>query len=775
MKQGIIKNYPLLPLRGLLVFPAMIIHLDVGREKSIKALEAAMVQDRYIMLSTQKEAQTDEPRPQDIYEFGTVVTIKQLLKLPGGTIRVLVEGVHRAKIVEFIDGESYMSVSVEEFPEENDKSAEAEALKRMVVEQFEQWVKLGKKIPPDTLLSVLGVEEIGRLADIIAGHLSLSLEDKQLLLDAVDTVDRLNLLCGFLSRELEILEIEKKISQRVRKQVEKNQKEYYLREQMKAINKELGDKDGKAGEVEELRRRMAGLELAEEVKTKLAKEIDRLEKMPGMTAESAVVRTYIDILLELPWSDSSEDNTDIDAAEKILDEDHYGLARVKERIIEHLAVRCLTEEMKGPILCLVGPPGVGKTSIAKSVARAMGRKFTRASLGGVRDEAEIRGHRRTYVGALPGRIIQGMRNCGKKNPVFLLDEVDKMSSDFRGDPGAALLEVLDPEQNNAFSDHYVELPFDLSKVFWIVTANTTHTIPKPLLDRMEMISIPGYTEEEKRQIAIKYLIPKQVKLHGLADGLISISDHALLGIIRDYTREAGVRELERCIAGVCRKAARKLVGKKKRSKVVVTAGNLNAFLGIAKYHNTDKRTAAEAGIATGLAWTSVGGEVLEVETSVIKGKGELFLTGQLGNVMKESARAGYTYIKRRAQELKLADDFYKDLDIHIHLPEGAIPKDGPSAGITMATSMISALTGRKVAADIAMTGEITLRGRVLPVGGIKEKVLAAHRYGVKRVVLPAANKRDLEDLPANVKKRLTFLPVSHMDEVLALALENSDA
>ncbi len=769
-----IKVYPLLPLRGLLVFPAMVIHLDVGRDKSIKALEAAMVQERHIMLATQKEAQTDEPSPEDIYEVGTVVQIKQLLKLPGGTFRVLVEGMCRAKILEFMNADAYITVKVQQFPEEGAKSAEAEALKRMAVEQFEQWVKLGKKIPPDTLLSVMGVEDSGRLADMIAGHLSLKLEDKQFLLGAVDSIDRLNLLCDFLSRELEILEIEKTLSQRVRKQVEKNQKEYYLREQMKAINKELGDKDGKTGEIEEFRRRMTQQNLPDEVKEKLGKEIERLDKMPGMTAESAVIRTYIDILLELPWVAASEDNLDIEAAERMLDEDHYGLEKVKERIIEHLAVRCLTEEMKGPILCLVGPPGVGKTSIAKSVARAMGRKFTRASLGGVRDEAEIRGHRRTYVGALPGRVIHGMRNCGTKNPVFLLDEVDKMSSDFRGDPSSALLEVLDPEQNNTFSDHYVEIPFDLSKVFWIVTANTTHTIPKPLLDRMEVISIPGYTEDEKKEIALRYLLPKQVKLHGL-EGLINITEKAIPSIIRDYTREAGVRELERSIAAVCRKAARKVLGKKRRGKVTVTVANISDFLGVAKYHNTDKRTAAEAGIATGLAWTSVGGDVLEVEASVTKGKGELFLTGQLGNVMKESAQAGYTYIKRRAQELHLAEDFYKDLDIHIHLPEGAIPKDGPSAGITMATSMISALTGRKVAADLAMTGEITLRGRVLPVGGIKEKVLAAHRYGVKRVVLPEANERDLDDLPGNVKKSLTFMPVSHMDEVLAVALEQPDA
>lgn len=773
LKETKLKEYPLLPLRGILVFPTMIIHLDVGRDKSIKALETAMLQDRLIMLSTQKEAQTDNPGFDDIFQVGTVMQIKQLLKLPGGTIRILVEGLHRAKIEGFDDSGDYIIVKVEEYFEEDIRSTEIETLKRLVFEQFELWVKNGKKIPTDTILSVMGVEEAGRLADIIAGHLTLNIDDKQKLLNAVDMTDRLNLLYDFLSREMEILEIEKKISQRVRKQVEKNQKEYYLREQMKAINKELGDKDEKASEIEEFRRRVDEGQLPENVREKIGKEIDRLEKMPTMTAESAVARTYIDTLLSMPWTAVSADNLDLDHAEKILDEDHYGLEKVKERILEYLAVRALTDEMKGPILCLVGPPGVGKTSIAKSVARAMDRKFTRASLGGVRDEAEIRGHRRTYVGALPGRIIQGMKNSGYKNPVFLLDEVDKMNSDFRGDPASALLEVLDPEQNNTFSDHYVELPFDLSKVFWIVTANTTHPIPKPLLDRMEVISLPGYTELEKKEIALRYLIPKQVKLHGLENGLINISENAVARIIREYTREAGVRNLERSIAGVCRKAARMVLKKKKRSRVTVNAGNLEKFLGIPKYIDNDKRLEPEAGIATGLAWTSVGGEVLEVETSVTKGKGELLLTGQLGDVMKESARAGYTYIRSKAEELHLAEDFYKEYDIHIHLPEGAIPKDGPSAGITMATSMVSALTGRKVFSDVAMTGEITLRGRVLPVGGIKEKVLAAHRYGVRRVLLPKANKKDLEDIPENVRKQIEFVPVSHMDEVLSLALEES--
>lgn len=768
-----LKTYPFLPLRGILVFPTMIMHLDVGRDKSIKALEAAMLHGRKIMVASQKEAQKDQPGFSDVHHIGTVMKVRQLLKLPGGTIRILVEGLKRAQIEKFEDIGEYVNVEVQEYEDDDSESSELETLKRLIIEKFEQWVKIGKKVPTENLLSILGVDEVGKIADIIAGHLTLNIDDKQKLLAAIDLTQRVNLLHDFLTRELEILEIEKKISQRVRKQVEKNQKEYYLREQVKAINKELGDKDDKVSDITEFRDRLEKAKLPKEAHEKVSKEIDRLEKMPSMTAESAVARTYIDTMLSLPWSKESKDSKDVDKAEKVLDEDHYGLEKVKERILEHLAVRALTNEMKGPILCLVGPPGVGKTSIAKSIARAMNRKFARASLGGVRDEAEIRGHRRTYVGALPGRVIQGMRKCGFKNPVFLLDEVDKMSNDFRGDPSAALLEVLDPVQNNSFSDHYVEVPFDLSKVFWLVTANTTQTIPRPLLDRMELISLPGYTEYEKKEIAKRYLAPKQEKLHGL-ENLITISDNALSRIIREYTREAGVRTLERNIAAICRKAARKILQKKKRSKLTINAGNLESYLGIPKYHDTDKRLEDEAGIVTGLAWTSVGGEVLEVETSVTKGKGELLLTGQLGNVMKESARAGFTYIRSKADKLKISENFYKEFDIHVHVPEGAIPKDGPSAGITMATSMVSALTGRKVAVDVAMTGEITLRGRVLPVGGIKEKVLAAHRYGVKRVLLPNGNKRDLEDVPENVRKSMEFLPVTHMDEVLDLALEQEN-
>lgn len=763
------KIMPLLPLRGILVYPYMIIHLDVGREKSINALEEAMVHDRLIMLATQKDAQNDQPNGEDIFNIGTVAEIKQLLKLPGGTIRVLVEGLHRAEIVNYVDFDPYYSVEIEEFFDEPDKNAEIEALVRTAVHQFEQWVKLSKKIPPETLVSVVTVEEPGRLTDLIATHLSLKIEEKQLLLDAVAIKDRLEKLCEILAREMEILELEKKINGRVRKQMEKTQKEYYLREQLKAIQKELGDKDDRAAEIDEYRKRMEEQELPKEVSDKIIKELERLEKMPPMVAESAVIRNYVDWLLSLPWSKETEDRLDIMVAENVLNEEHYGLEKVKERILEYMSVRQMTQSMKGPILCLVGPPGVGKTSLARSIAHAIERKFVRASLGGVRDEAEIRGHRRTYVGAMPGRIIQGMRNVNSRNPVFLLDEVDKMSADFRGDPSSALLEVLDPEQNNTFSDHYIELPYDLSKVLWVVTANVLHNIPRPLLDRMEVIELSGYTEEEKVQIAKKYLVPKQQKEHGLTDQHIQFSDSTLQKVIREYTREAGVRSLERTLATLCRKVARQIVQKKKTS-VKVTTQNLHTFLGPQKYRHSQAEVAPEVGVATGLAWTQVGGEVLPVEVSVMKGKGKLMLTGQLGEVMQESAQAGYTYIRTKTSELNIDPQFYEQQDIHVHLPEGAIPKDGPSAGITMASAIVSALTGRPVRSDLAMTGEITLRGRVLPVGGIKEKVLAAHRLGLKTIVLPKDNGRDLEELPANVRRSLEFVLVEHMDQVLPTVL-----
>lgn len=765
---------PLLPLRGILVFPYMIIHLDVGREKSISALEESMVQDRLIMLASQKDAQNDKPAPEDIFNVGTIAEVKQLLKLPGGTIRVLVEGLHRANIIRYEEETPYFRVEVEEFDEVEPKTPEIEALTRTVIHQFEQWVKLSKKIPPETLVSVVVVEEPGRLVDLIASHLSLKIEDKQALLEAVTVKDRLDKLCEILGREMEILELEKKINVRVRKQMEKTQKEYYLREQLKAIQKELGEKDERTAEADDYRQRLKEQQdLPKEVAEKIEKEIERLEKMPPMVAESAVIRTYLDWLLSLPWTKETADILDIALAEQYLEEDHYGLEKVKERILEYLSVRKMTEKMKGPILCLVGPPGVGKTSLARSIARAMDRKFVRVSLGGVRDEAEIRGHRRTYVGALPGRVIQGMRTVGSKNPVFLLDEIDKMSSDFRGDPSAALLEVLDPEQNNSFSDHYVEVPFDLSRVLWVVTANVMHNIPRPLLDRMEVITIAGYTEEEKVEIAKRYLVPKQTKDHGLSDKQIVFSEGTIQKVIRDYTREAGVRGLERNIANLCRKVARQIV-QEKRTSVKITAQNLHTFLGAPRFRHAQAEQIHQVGVATGLAWTEVGGDVLGVEVSVMKGKGKLTLTGQLGGVMQESAQAGFTYIRTRTKELGIEEDFYEKTDIHIHLPEGAIPKDGPSAGITMATAVASALTGKETRSDIAMTGEITLRGRVLPVGGIKEKVLAAHRAGIRKVILPKENRRDIDEIPNNVKRALEFVFVEHMDEVLKTALVDKE-
>lgn len=763
------RTLPLLPLRGILVFPYMIIHLDVGREKSVKALEAAMLAERQIVLATQMDAQIDTPTPEEIYRCGTVAEIKQLLKLPGGTIRVLVEGLRRARIEAYLETEDFFQVEVSEAVEDVQATPAVEAYKRNMVEAFEKWAKLSKKIPPETLVSVLSINESGRLADLIASHLALKLEDKQMLLEALDVEERLEKLCDILARELEILELEKKISGQVRKQMEKTQKEYYLREQMKAIQKELGDKDERMAEVEEYRRRLAALELPKETADKIAKEIDRLEKMPSMTAETAVLRNYLDWVLVLPWKEETEDLLDITAAETILNEDHYGLEKVKERILEYLSVRQLTESMKGPILCLVGPPGVGKTSLARSVARSLGRKFVRISLGGVRDEAEIRGHRRTYVGALPGRIIQGMRTAGSKNPVFLLDEIDKMNADFRGDPSSALLEVLDPEQNNTFSDHYVELPFDLSKVLWMVTANVLHSIPRPLLDRMEVIHLAGYTEEEKLEIAKQYLLSKQLKENGLKPSKLNVPEKVLVRLIREYTREAGVRGLERTIATLCRKAARQIVQNKKKS-IRVTEKNLETYMGIPRFRQSPAEKKNQIGVSTGLAWTEVGGDVLPVEVSVLNGKGALLLTGKLGEVMRESAQAGVSYIRSRVEELGIDEEFHAKKDLHIHLPEGAIPKDGPSAGITMATAVISALTGRAVRGDLAMTGEITLRGRVLPVGGVKEKVLAAHRLGIRTIILPKENRRDLEDIPADIRKELRFVEVEHMDEVLKEAL-----
>ncbi len=767
-----IKVVPLLPLRGMLVFPGMIINLDVGRDRSIKAVEAAMAVNRKILLVTQREAGTIEPSESDLFTFGVIAEIKQLLKLPNGALRILVEGLSRAKINTVRDNkELYFEAEAEEIPSVIQDNNEVEALKRMLIETFEQWILASKKITSEVLLTFKDQPDPGRIADMIAGYLTIGVDEKETILETVNVKDRMNLLYSYLCKELEIANIEKNISLQVRKQIEQNQREYYLREQMKAINKELGEGDERQEEVDEYKRAMAELELPEEVVEKIKKELDRLYKMPPMMAESAVIRSYLDALLSLPWKKFTEDNFDLKLAKKILNADHYGLEKVKQRILEYLAVRALTKQIKGPILCLVGPPGVGKTSLARSIARAVNRKFTRISLGGVRDEAEIRGHRRTYIGAMPGRIIHGMQTCGCSNPVFLLDEIDKMNADFRGDPASALLEVLDPEQNSNFSDHYIEFPYDLSNVFWIVTANTVDTIPPALLDRMEVIQLASYTDEEKVKIAELHLIPKEREAHGLTERTISFTSEAIYRIIRDYTREAGVRSLERKIAAVCRKAAHRLVTEKIK-KIQVNAKTLHNFLGPVIFLESDLTAKAETGVCTGLAWTSIGGELLKVEVAATGGKGVLQLTGQLGDVMKESAQAGYTYIRSRANELGLDEKFYENTDVHIHLPEGAIPKDGPSAGITMVTAMVSALTGRNVKAGIAMTGELTLSGRVLPVGGIKEKMLAANRYGVKTVLLPKLNLQDLEEIPRNVRNAITFIPVSHMDEVLKLALED---
>ncbi|BCV20449.1 endopeptidase La [Moorella sp. Hama-1] len=763
------RALPLLPLRGVIVFPYTVIHLDVGRERSVSAIEAAMLGDRLIFLAMQKEAQDDDPGENDIYTTGTIAEIKQLLKLPGGTIRILVEGIRRGAIQEYVSHDPFLKVEVEEAPEPTATSPEVEALMRCLVDEFETYVKMAKKIPPETVVAVVSLEEPGRLADVVASHLNLKLTDKQAVLEAVDIKRRLNILCDILAKEKEILELERKIGLRVRKQMEKAQKEYYLREQIKAIQKELGDKDDRVAEAEELRQRIAKARLPKEVQERALKEVERLEKMPPMVAEITVVRTYLDWLLSLPWQKQTRDRLDIKAAEAILDEDHYGLNEVKDRILEYLAIRQLAKKMKGPILCFVGPPGVGKTSLAKSIARALQRKFVRISLGGTRDEAEIRGHRRTYVGALPGRIIQGMKQVGTKNPVFLLDEIDKLSSDFRGDPASALLEVLDPEQNYMFSDHYIEAPFDLSRVMFITTANVEYSIPRPLLDRMEVIRIPGYTEEEKVKIAELHLLPKQLQEHGLKKQQLEVSENALRRVVREYTREAGVRNLEREIATICRKTARDIVSGKAKA-VKVTANNVEQYLGIPRYRHTGAVGNEMVGVANGLAWTEVGGEVLNIEVSILKGKGNLTLTGKLGDVMKESAYAGFSYLRSRASELGLEDDFHEKHDLHIHVPEGAIPKDGPSAGITMATAMASALKGIPVRSDLAMTGEITLRGRVLPVGGIKEKILAAHREGIKTIILPRENEKNLEDIPANIKRKMKLILVDHMDEVLKEAL-----
>lgn len=762
---------PLLPLRGIIVFPGMIINLDVGRERSIKSVETAMNTTKQILLVTQRSAEDADPTAKSLYTFGVIAEVKQMLKLPNGAMRILVEGLERVEVISVVDAVGMnLEAYVEKRPDIIDNSAEVEALRRMMEQTFEQWVVATKKVNSEVLLTFKDQEDPGRIADLIAGYLTIEIDEKEKILEAVDVKTRLKLLYTDLCKELEIVNLEKDISAQVRKQIEQNQREYYLREQLKAINKELDEGSDKESEVDEYKAKMSKLKLPKDVKQKLEKELDRLYKMPPMMAESAVIRNYLDTVLSLPWGKTTRENYDLKKAAEVLDKDHYGLKKVKERILDYLAVRAITKTNKGPIICLVGPPGVGKTSLAESIARAVHRKFTRISLGGIRDEAEIRGHRRTYIGAMPGRLINGMIDCGADNPVFLLDEVDKLGADFRGDPASALLEVLDPEQNSHFSDHYIEFPYDMSNVFWIVTANTVETIPAPLLDRLEVIELSSYTDDEKLKIAQLHLLPKERKANGLTGKNLTLSAATIQHIIRDYTREAGVRNLERKIATVCRKADRKIV-EEKVEKVSVTPSNLKDFLGPIIFLESDMRARSEVGVCTGLAWTSVGGELLKIEVVVCEGKGKLVLTGQLGDVMKESAQAAFTYIRSRAKELGLEPDFNEKVDIHIHVPEGAIPKDGPSAGITMATAMESALTKRKVKADLAMTGEITITGHVLPIGGLKEKVLAAHRYRVKTVLIPKQNVQDLEEIPENVRADMEFIPVEHMNQVTKLALE----
>ncbi|TYR82248.1 endopeptidase La [Priestia megaterium] len=759
---------PLLPLRGLIVYPTMVLHLDVGRDKSVQALEKAMMDDHLVCLVSQKEIGIDEPAIDDLYTVGTLAKIKQMLKLPNGTMRVLVEGLSRIHVTE-VEEEEYFIASVEKYEEDHEIDVEDKALMRTLLDYFEQYIKLSKKVTVETFSTVTDIEEPGRLADIVASHLPIKIQLKQKILEIEDVKERLNTIISYIQDEQEVLQLEKKIGQRVKKSMERTQKEYYLREQMKAIQKELGDKEGKTGEVTTLREKVEASGMPEHVEAAALKELDRYEKIPATSAESSVIRNYIEWLIALPWTNETEDQLDIHHAEKVLNEEHYGLEKVKERVLEYLAVQQLTNSLKGPILCLAGPPGVGKTSLARSIATSLNRHFVRISLGGVRDESEIRGHRRTYVGAMPGRIIQGMKKAGTINPVFLLDEIDKMSNDFRGDPSSAMLEVLDPEQNHNFSDHYIEETYDLSKVMFVATANNLATIPGPLRDRMEIINIAGYTEIEKLEIAKRHLLVRQLENHGLQKGNLQIRDDALLAIIRLYTREAGVRNLEREIASICRKTARIVVSGKKK-KVIVTLKNIEEFLGKARFRYGQAETENQVGVATGLAYTTVGGDTLAIEVSLSPGKGRLVLTGKLGDVMKESAQAAFSYIRSKASELGIDEKFHEKHDIHIHVPEGAVPKDGPSAGITIATALISALTGKAVRREVGMTGEITLRGRVLPIGGLKEKSLSAHRAGLTKILIPQDNERDINDIPDSVQEQLDIVLVSHLDQVLEHAL-----
>lgn len=764
------RRVPLLPLRGVLIFPGTIMHLDVGREKSVKALEEAKSNGHHLFLATQKETTLDDPQQEDLYKIGTFAKINQASKLSNGTVRIQVEGIQRGEITSFKDYGDVLVVDVSLFEVKREGDIESEALMRTLLSMYEQFAKQSKRASQETVNSLRETTDPELFSDTVAANLTLKLTQKQELLELIDVNKRLHKLIERLGNEQEVMGLERKIGQRVKKAMEKTQKEYYLREQMKAIQKELGDREGRTGEIAELREKIDAAGMPEHVYEKAIKELGRYEKMPANAGESSILRTYLDWLIQLPWKNETEDELDVGRAEAILNEDHYGLDKVKERVLEYLAVRQLTKSMKGPILCLAGPPGVGKTSLARSIARSLNREFVRMSLGGVRDEAEIRGHRRTYVGAMPGRLIQGMKRAGTINPVFLLDEIDKMAQDFRGDPASALLEVLDPEQNSTFSDHYLEEAYDLSKVMFVTTANNIATIPGPLLDRMEIISIPGYTELEKLEIAQSYLLPKQVSEHGLKKSTLQAKPEALKKVIRYYTREAGVRGLERQLATLCRKAA-KMIVMNERKRVVLTEKMVETMLGKPRFRYGMAEVEDQVGAATGLAYTSAGGTTLAIEVSAVPGKGKLTLTGKLGDVMKESAQAAFSYIRSRSKELEIDPGFNEKTDIHIHVPEGATPKDGPSAGITMATALISALTGRKVDREVGMTGEITLRGRVLPIGGLKEKAMSAHRAGIRTIIIPKDNERDVDDIPESVRKELKIVSVSHLDEVLKVALK----
>jgi ATP-dependent Lon protease len=759
-----------LPLRGMVLFPNNGAHIDIGRDKSVAALEECLAHGRQIMLSAQKDVEVEDPKREDVYEIGTVCQVQHVTKLNNGIMRAQIEGLYRARILDFRDDGLFIEVDVEEIEEDKTDTKEIQALIRACISKFEDWVKLSHKIPPEVMIAVnVAMDDGGILCNVVTNHLNCKYQDKQEILGIVDLKSRLEALYKLLLQEVEIMELENKIVFDVNKQMNKIQKEYYLREQIKAINKELGEDDEIAEAIEEYRQKMKEHTYPEYVTEALEKELKRLERTNPASPEMGVIQNYIEWVLDLPWDIENQETIDVKEAQKTLDKHHYGLTKVKERIIEYLSIKALSPDIKAPIVCLVGPPGVGKTSIATSIAQALKRKFVRASLGGVRDEAEIRGHRRTYVGAMPGRIIEGIKNAGSKDPLFLLDEVDKMASDYRGDPVSALLEVLDPEQNSTFSDHYIGLAFDLSKVMWIITANDLGNIPRPLRDRMEIIMLPSYTEVEKMHIAKEHLLDKVKKANGLKKSQVNMSDEVISKIIEDYTREAGVRELERQLSKACRKAAYKIVTEKKKS-VRITKKNITDFLGKAKYTETKAEKENQVGLCTGLAWTEVGGVILPVEVAVLKGKGNLLLTGQLGDVMKESGRAALTCIRTRSEKLKIDEKFYEENDIHVHFPEGAVPKDGPSAGITMTTAIVSALTGKKVRADVAMTGEITLRGKVLPIGGLKEKSLAAYREGIYTVIMPKANERDLDEIAPEVKAKMKFIPVETIDEVLKVAL-----